>query len=57
MTTTFAAATPGTPQMSVPFPPPARMRWCAPMSGAIRPATSLIGVSRGSELFASRTVS
>ena len=31
MTTTFAGATPGTPQISVPRPPPERIRWCAPI--------------------------
>ena len=56
-TTTLAASTPGTPVISVPRPPPARIRWWAPISGAIRPATSLIGVSSGSELLGSRTVS
>ena len=49
--------TPGTPQTSTPRPPPGRIRWCAPMSGAMRPATSLIGASRGSELSLWRTVS
>ena len=57
MTTTLAGATPGTPVMNVPWPPPGRIRWYAPISGAIRPATSLIGVSNGSELSRSRTVS
>ena len=36
---------------------PGRIRWWAPISGAMRPATSLIGVSSGRELSGSRTVS
>ena len=55
--TTLAQRTPGTPQTSTPRPPAGRIRWWAPISGAIRPATSLIGVSSGSEPSASRTVS
>ena len=55
--TTFAAWTPGTPQMRLPRPPAGRIRWWAPMNGAIRPATSLIGVSSGREPSGRRTVS
>ncbi len=57
ITTTFAAYTPDTPPMRTPRPPPDRIRWYAPASGASRPATSLIGASRGSERSASWTVS
>ena len=45
--TTLAHRTPGTPQTRTPRPPPGRIRWWEPISGAIRPATSLIGVSSG----------
>ena len=45
------------PQTSTPRPPPGRMRWWAPISGAIRPATSLMGASSGSVLSSWRTVS
>ena len=55
--TTRAQRTPGTPLTSTPLPPPGRIRWCAPISGAMRPATSLMGASRGSELSCWRTVS
>ncbi len=57
ITTTLAGWTPGTPLMSTPRPAPGRMRWAEPTSGAIRPATSLIGARRGSERSGSSTVS
>ena len=56
-TTTFAAYTPDTPPISTPRPPPSRCRWCAPTCGAIRPATSDIGASSGSDPSRSCTVS
>ena len=56
-TTTFAAYTPDTPTISTPRPPCARSRKCAPACGAIRPATSDIGASSGSEPSGSCTVS
>ena len=39
--------TPGTPPSRIPEPPQVRCRWWAPSWMAIRPATSLIGVSSG----------
>ena len=57
ITTTLAGCTPGTPPINVPRPPPGRIRWYAPIKGAIRPATSLIGVNNGNELSRRRTVS
>ena len=56
-TTTRAGRTPGAPPSSTPRPPCARSRKCAPICGAMRPATSLIGASSGSCPFASCTVS
>ena len=56
-TTTLAAYTPDTPPISTPRPPPSRCRWCAPTCGAIRPATSDIGASSGSDPSGSWTVS
>ena len=57
ITTTFAAYTPGTPPISMPRPPPWRIRWYEPTCGASRPATSDIGASSGSEPSGSCTVS
>ena len=57
ITTTLAAYTPETPPISVPRPPPWRIRWYAPTCGARRPATSLIGASNGSSPLGSWTVS
>jgi hypothetical protein len=47
MITMWPAATPGTPPSSNPMPPFDFSRWAAPAWIAIRPATSLIGASRG----------
>ena len=47
--TTLAGATPGTPPSRMPRPPLGASRYCAPTCTAMRPATSLMGVSRGSE--------
>ena len=47
--TTFAGGTPGTPPSSTPRPPLAFCRQAAPTWIDMRPATSLIGVSSGSE--------
>ncbi len=57
MITTLAHSTPGTPQINVPRPPPSRARCWAPTSGAMRPATSLIGVRSGNDPSGNRTVS
>ena len=48
MMVTFAAGVPGTPPSSRPAPPEELSRWWAAAWTAIRPATSLIGVSSGS---------
>ena len=56
-TTTFAGRTPGAPPISTPRPPLWRSRKWAPICGASRPATSLIGASSGSAPLASCTVS
>ena len=53
----FGAANTGHPAHQDTPSAPGLIRWWAPTSGAIRPATSLIGVSSGSELSARRTVS
>ena len=55
--TTLAGATPGTPPSRMPRPPLGRSRYTAPTCTAMRPATSLMGVSSGSEPSASRMVS
>ena len=55
--TTFAGATPGTPPSRMPRPPFGFSRYCAPTCTAMRPATSLIGVSSGSEPSVSLIVS
>ncbi len=47
MTTTVPGSTPGTPPSSTPLPPWAISRYLAPCWMAMRPATSLMGVSRG----------
>ena len=47
-TTTCAGATPLAPPISTPRPPCGRSRYFAPSCGAIRPAISDIGASRGS---------
>ncbi len=49
--------TPGTPAKSTPLPPCARSRKWAPTCGAMRPATSLMGVRSGSDPLGSCTVS
>src|SRR5690606_40792380 len=56
-TTTDAGGTPGTPPSRTPRPSCERMRWYAPTCVASRPATSLIGASRGREPSGSSTVS
>ncbi len=55
--TTFAGDTPGTPPSSTPEPPFAFCSDEAPTWMDMRPATSLIGVSRGSDPFLAVTVS
>src|ERR1039458_8331702 len=55
--TTLPGATPGTPPSRMPRPPAGRSRYCAPTCTLMRPATSLIGVSRGREQSCSRMVS
>ena len=55
--TTLAAGTPGTPASSTPRPPFSFSRQRAPTCGAMRPATSDIGVSKGSERSGPVTVS
>ena len=57
MTSTVAAATPGTPPSSTPRPPNGFSSMKAPACVAILPATSLIGASSGSRPRASSTVS
>jgi hypothetical protein len=57
MITQLAGATPGTPPSSTPRPPLGASRYCAPTCTAMRPATSLMGVSSGSEPSASWMVS
>ena len=57
MISTSAGSTPGTPPSSTPLPPYTFSRYFAPSWTAIRPATSLIGVSSGSSPDASCTVS
>ncbi len=47
-TTTFAGGTPGTPPSRMPRPPCAFSSDHAPICGASRPATSLMGASSGS---------
>ena len=54
---TSAGATPGTPASKIPRPSWGRSRNFAPCWMLIRPATSDIGVSSGSEPLASRIVS
>ena len=56
-TTTRAGRTPGAPPISTPRPPLWRSRKWAPICGASRPATSLIGASSGSAPSSSWTVS
>ena len=56
-TTTRAGRTPGAPPSSTPRPPLCRSRKWAPIWGAIRPATSLMGASSGSAPVGSWTVS
>ena len=55
--TTLAAETPGTPDNSTPRPPFSFSRQRAPTWGAMRPATSDIGVNSGSAPCALVTVS
>ena len=55
--TTFAGGTPGTPPSSTPIPPFAFCSEAAPTCTDMRPATSLIGVSSGSEPSVAVTVS
>ena len=57
MTTTRAGRTPGAPPSSTPRPPFSASSQWAPIWVAMRPATSLIGASSGSEPSASCTVS
>jgi hypothetical protein len=57
ITSTVAAATPGTPPSSTPRPPIGFSRKKAPACVAIFPATSDIGASSGSRPCASSTVS
>src|SRR5207245_9291431 len=57
MITTSAGNTPGTPPSRMPLPPYTFSRYFAPSCTAIRPATSLIGVSNGNSPDASGTVS
>ena len=57
MITTHAAATPGTPPSSMPRPPCSSSRQWAPAWIDMRPATSLMGASRGSPPWLSVTVS
>ncbi len=56
-TTTRAGRTPGAPPISTPRPPLWRSRKWAPIWGAKRPATSLMGARRGSAPDSSCTVS
>ena len=55
--TTLAGGTPGTPPSRIPKPPLAFWRLAAPTWIDMRPATSLIGVSSGSEPLGAVTVS
>ena len=57
MMRTFAAGVPGTPPRRMPAPPAGLSRWWAAACTAMRPATSLIGVSSGSLRSAVCTVS
>jgi hypothetical protein len=57
MITTSAGNTPGTPPSRMPLPPNTFSRYFAPSCTAIRPATSLIGVSSGSSPVGNWTVS
>ncbi len=57
MISTSAGSTPGTPPSRMPLPPNTFSRYFAPSCTAIRPATSLIGVSSGSSPVDSCTVS
>ena len=57
ITTTSAAGTPGTPPSRMPAPPCSFSRWCAPTCTDMRPATSLMGESKGKPPRASVTVS
>ena len=57
ITSTVAAATPGTPPSRTPRPPIGFSRKNAPAWVAILPATSDIGASSGSRPLASSTVS
>ncbi len=57
ITSTFAAATPGTPPSRMPLPPSGFSSMNAPAWVAILPATSLIGASSGSLPSRSSTVS
>ena len=54
---TFPGRTPGTPPRRTPAPPECRSRYLAPSWTAIRPATSDMGVRRGSSPVGSSTVS
>ena len=56
-TTTFAGGTPGTPPSRMPRPPRAFSSAQAPICGASRPATSLIGARSGRRRSAVSTVS
>jgi hypothetical protein len=57
ITSTVAAATPGTPPRRIPLPPSGFSSMNAPACVAILPATSLIGASSGRRAAASSTVS
>ena len=57
ITSTVAAATPGTPPSRMPRPPSGFSSMNAPACVAILPATSLIGASSGSRPSPSTTVS
>ena len=57
ITSTVAAATPGTPPSRMPRPPSGFSSMKAPACVAILPATSLIGASSGSRPASSTTVS
>src|SRR2546430_4794520 len=57
MIKTSAARTPGSPRTNIPLPPYTFSRYFAPACTAIRPATSLIGVSKGRSPEGSCTVS
>ena len=49
MTTTLPGETPGTPASKTPRPPFGLSKTSAPTCVAIRPATSLMGTSKGSD--------